>query len=229
LGCHNVGDEHLEAALRSGQPQPGSMVDEALDTLVKEHAESFLAGLTEQQRRSQLAELTTQLVGEVGERAIAKVLAATGHTLIAGDVDTHAPGEGGRRANDFTAISDDGELRVFEVKTTRNGRQLARANETGGHDLSRPRLSRTADGRRQLDDTYNLTRMHDIITFDEGAPAHGEGARSYAVKIDLVLLTYQMFEVDVDGRVVGATGPQVPAAAEIAEALCEVRDRAGRR
>jgi hypothetical protein len=227
VSCNNVGDERLVAALESAPPLPSNLVGDALQDVIDNRALALPGGMSDKEYQDRVAHLTKAVIGEVGERAMAKVLANAGHYVFGDDVDTHAPGEGSRRANDFTTIAPDSSLNVFEVKTTASGAQAARTNEYGGRNLSRPRLSRTVDGRKQLDDTYNLVRMVDLLTFDGDAPAHGEGAQSYAVKVDLSLMTYQLFEVNADGRVLGSVGPQLSAAAEIAEALREVHDEAG--
>ena len=228
MGCNNLGDEHLQAALSSPPPLPSNLVGDAVRDLVKNRARAVPAGMSAAAHRERVGELSRAVIGDVGERAMAKVLERAGHIVI-GVSDKHLGRTEHRLPNDFTTIGPNGALTVLDVKATAKGVERSRANAHGGRDLPRPALPKTKDGKRQLADNYNLERMLDILSFDGQPPAHGEGAQAYAVKLDVALMTYQVWEVDANGAVTNPVGPQLSAAAEIAEALREVLDENGER
>jgi hypothetical protein len=220
MGCNNVGDERLEGALVSPGPLPSNLVGDALQDIIDNRQRALPKGMAEAEYRHRVGQLGKSVVGDIGERAMAKVLEAAKHFVI-GSSDKHDGRTDHRLLNDFTTIGPDGTLTVIDVKATAKGVERVRTNEYGGKNLPKPPLPKTASGIHQLDDQYNLVRMLDILSFEGEPPKHGEGAPAYAVKLDIALMTYQLWEVDANGKVTDPIGPQLSAAAEIAEALRE--------
>lgn len=224
--CNNLGDERLESALTTAMPQTSSLAQDALTASIAAAAARALpAGMTERQYRDRLAELTNTMVGDIGERALEKILVNAGHELLM-QSDKHVRLSARRLANDAVSVDKDGRMLVHDVKTTRNSKTRARTSAHGTQDLHKPRLSKTTDGARQLGDPYNLVRIEEAITFATEVK-DGEGPQALVMRIDLRHMQYQMWEVDANGRIGNPVGPRESAATEIAEALREILREAG--
>lgn len=220
MSCNNLGDELLETALQSPPSLPSNLVGDAVRDLVENRLRAIPEGMTEEEYRDRVSKISDSVVADIGERAMAKVLEAAGHVIIAAS-DKHDGRPEHRLLNDFTTIGADGSLNVFEVKSTARAKELKRTNSHGGKNLPKPSLSKTKDGNRQLSHDYNLIRMLDILSFEGDPPSHGEGAFSYSVKLHIASMTYQIWETDEHGKAIEPLGPQLSAAAEIAEAVRE--------
>jgi hypothetical protein len=224
VGCNNTGDERLEVALENPPPLPSHLVNDSIKDLVDNRAGALPTGATEAEYLEMVAALTRNVIGDIGEKAIEKVLTNADHYILM-QSDKHAARPEHRLPNDFVTLSPNGSMYVFDVKATASGKQLARANPDGSHNLPRPSLSTSKDGR-QLNDSYNLVRMVEAVAFQDD-PKHGEGPQAYVLKVDLTLMAYQVWEVDADGKVGDSIGPPLSVAVEIAEAIAALRDDDG--